>query len=292
MNTILLAVAAAAAPAHAAPPRAVFMLPMEEGIRMEWVIAAEGQDDPEAAGFRFAADEAGRPWFFDGARKRLVSPTEQRTVATREAFRDLVFASGDPIVCTDKALGALALPEAPAGKDAAAVAPMAVLAPLTQKECRLFEGGARALYVVERNAASGEDEVFLLRTGQGKPKTTKLLAAEFRVGAVAGDGETTFVAAKGLIFRLKPSGPERYYDAKKTITGLAYADGVGLFYATTDGVGFVHPDYQTEFVRSPGAEIVLRGRELLVRFGKSFAVAKIAGADLFKNARWASSKKP
>ena len=277
----------------AAEPRAVFALPLHPAISMEWVLKpldGKTQDSLSRHRFRLAIDGAGNPWFADGANRLLVNPLNDHSVLAPERFSDFVWMEGgDPVLCTKKTLGLLKVPSAPPNKqESLRTAPFFPALPLSHTDCRLFSGGSDALYVIEHDPAENKDEIMLLSGAKGAQAAEKLVAAAFHVEAVAGDGMTTFVGAKHWIYKLSSDSkePQRYFDAKNDVTGLAYSKETGLFYTTRSGVGFVDSKFQLEFIKSTDPEIVLRGTDLYIRLSKNFAVVKITGADRFKEARW------
>jgi len=123
--------------------------------------------------------------------------------------------------------------------------------PASAGQCYLFGGYALYLY------RKGGDILEVLR-------------AESEIGAVAGDGEFTFVAIDRSVYLMAPEQPLTLVcRAERPIRSLALGPSSVLFYATDDSVGIsTGPGHWVEFLQGRGGEIRVRG-ETLYLFSRS-----------------------
>ena len=244
---------------------------------------------------RLNVDSKGNPWFSDGPRRFLLSPKQDLLYRTMGRFQDLAFVDGkDMIACDRKYLVSPQLSEDRSKMEhGVPVMDFIAMMKLDHGDCRLFDAGPDKFYVVLRDGAKSRDEVTLVTVGDEKPRIRKFLrVAGPRLVAVAGDGDVTYYAEGKSIYEFKAGddAPTRYFEASAPVKSLAYSESAGLFYATTQNVGFVSATFQMTLISSPDPQIALRGSDLYVRLGKSLAVLKISGADQLKTLAWADKK--
>ncbi|MDJ0973097.1 MAG: hypothetical protein QNJ98_01380 [Planctomycetota bacterium] len=117
-------------------------------------------------------------------------------------------------------------------------------------------------YVFGGHTGDGEN-LYLYRKGGD---VLHLLRAEGEIGAVAGDGDFTFVAVGHSIYLLAPEAPWTFVArAQRPIRSLALGPDASLFYATATSVGVcVGPGRRFEFLRDRGGAIRIRGETLHV----------------------------
>ena len=272
----------------AEPPRkavsgVALALPKLAGVSARWALASAPADASAARSWRLAAGPDGRPWFFDAAAGLLLEGGSERAVALDRPIEDFAWMpGGDPVACTKEMLGFISFDEG-----ASATAQFVPLLPLAYGNCRLFPGGADTLYLIERDPAGGEEQLFALALKGGTPSVAKLLSTKSYIGAAAGEGGELFFSIGDRIFRVRPgaSEPELYFKARREITGLQYSSAAGLFFATPDGIGFAGPNFQLRFLVAPHPEFALAGGALLARPAGGFSVLAIDGADRFAETR-------
>lgn len=278
-------------------PHTAFALPVADGIKVSWVLKPlekDGVASKDEQKMRFDVDGRGKPWFGDGARRLLTSPMDDEAALSSTPFADFTFTSdGARVVCTDEYMGELKVPEKPRQERGVPVLQFWGRVKMSHAGCRLAPGGPGGVYVVWHNEKTGNDEVSVVKVEDGQMHAIKLFGIDTRIAAVAGDGDTTYVAAKNWIIRLPPDGgkDQLWFNAHRPVTGLAYSPEAGLFYATPDAVGFASPDFQTEMVKSPDPQIAIRGDKLYVRLGKTLGVVAISGIRKFQRFRWRETAK-
>jgi hypothetical protein len=92
----------------------------------------------------------------------------------------------------------------------------------------------------------------------------EVLRAESEIGAVAGDGDFTFVAIDRSVYLMAPEQPLTLVcRAGRPIRSLALGPSSALFYATDFGVGIsTGPGQCVEFLQGRGGDIRVRGETL------------------------------
>ncbi len=291
-----------AAPKQIGPvfPETVFTLPVIDGLKMDWVLAAldkqPGWKGKNTSDMRFTVDAKGDPWFGNGDTRLFMDPVRNLYFRVSEQYGDFVFLDGgDHLVCTDKYLGTPIFDKAhPKTDGGMPLLQLVKLVTLDKKGCRLFAGAGKTLYIVAHNDKTGQDEVSVLASGGGKPPAaSKILGAAGHITALAGDGKRTFFGIGNWVMELPAdrAKPIPYFNARKPVTGLAYSEKTGLFYATASYAGFASPKFQIKFITSPNPQIALRGDSLYVRLNRTMGVVRISGAARFRKLRW-NEKKP
>ena len=289
----------AAAPAQDAFfPGTVLMLPDIKEVGVNWVVKPPDKKVEaklQAGDFKFGVDSDGDPWFTNGDSRRLINPVKGYSILSSAEFNDVAFlGNGARIVGTDSYLGELE-PPGPDGRLESGLPVYNFIGEirLSRDGCRLYSGVADALYVLCHNRKTGQDEISVLKKRSGKEPAAKIFGTDFKVSAVAGDGDETYVAAGRMIIKLaqEESKPEIFFALKEDVTGLAYSRKAGLFYATPTSVGFVSQDFNMVIIKSPNPEIAMRGDKLYVRLARTFGVISVAGTGRFQDLRWSDAMK-
>ncbi len=266
-------------------PATELAIPWDRGVTVNWVLPA----DPEKRGkspdhFVFAVDGRGQPWFgFD--QDVLVNPVGKYFLSPDVRYEDFAWLdSGEAVLCTQTQLGTLVAAE-PANPDGPLPARFRPAVALPEKSWSLYPGRKQTLYLAGSDRWGRQGEVYLLNPQKESARMEKLFATEKAIGAVAGDGDTTYVAVDRLIIRLRAGGKREgvFAHPREDITGLDYSPEAGLFYATAKGIGFIGERGRYEFMKTPEPAIRLRGNSLYVLLGKTYGVIRIDGVSAFKN---------
>ena len=95
-----------------------------------------------------------------------------------------------------------------------------------------------------------------------------LLQAPAPITAVAGNREFTFLAIGEKIYLFSEGKPLLLaYATDSNVTSLAISPPAGIFFATTESVGYVsEPGRGFSFVQGKGAEVQVRGNSLFLFF--------------------------
>ncbi|MCK4537063.1 MAG: hypothetical protein KAT93_08620, partial [Desulfuromonadales bacterium] len=233
--------------------------------------------------FNFTVDASGQPWFAIpgqlGIKGLVLNPIKQYRFGLSHPFKGMVcLDNGAWLFHTDHDLGFISAPDTLPVEDGNAVVPFQPAVTLPLPDCRVYAGANSALYLVG-TADHGVQEVYLLQPealSQGQQRILrsfrKVFASEAPIGAVTGDGQTTFVALGRTIVRITHEGQtesDMLVHPSDTIKQLAYSPTAGLFYTTDQAVGFVGqhgawdflPLYWFSYFK---AQIALRGESLYV----------------------------
>ena len=283
----------AAASADPAKPMAVLVVPDVKGVKVEWVLHPPEEKEGAALSRKmrtFDIDKDGHPWFGDGPKRLLTDAAKNTALLTSIPFTDFMFLdNGGQLICTDKYVAMLNIGDKMwKQENGIPVFQLRSLVQLSHPGCRLFHGGPHAFYILVHNDETGEDDLTLVTSVPGKQaERIKILSSKPHITAVAGDGQDTYIAVKNWILSLAvgETKPKPYYLPLegKSVTGLAYASGGGLFYTTEVSVGIAADGYKAQLVKTESPQIVLRAGDLYVRMNRGFSVIKIGNAKLLKD---------
>lgn len=225
---------------------------------------------PSGDGCRLLLPPADAPWLACGGRF-LSGPEHGVLLSVERPFDDVAWLGGGEIFISAGGELSRVLPSAAGAM--AGVTPVRAVGRFAGERLKLFAAAGRGLYVLAR------DEVFLVRHEEGS-WIRRRVAVGAGVTAVAGDGEVTAVAMgrRVLLVRDGTAG-ELFAHPDSDVAALAYAPGLGLFYATAQGVGFIGDGLRLEFLRTPGAQIALRSDALFVMLAHGQGVLRIEGLD-------------
>jgi len=249
--------------------------------------------------FCFAVDASGKPWFAvpdQYNRKGIVfNPIRQYRFGLSHPFKGMVcLDNGALLFQTDHDLGFISSPETFPVEDGVAVVPFQPAITLPLPDSRIYSGANNALYIVN-TADNGNNEVYLLQpeaVSQGNQKIVrqfrKLFASEKPIGAVTGDGRTTFIALDRTIVQIQHEG-QTQADILVHPTGrirqLAYSPTAGLFYVTDNRVGLVGEHGTWDFLSLDRAQIAIRGDSLYICLSDTLGVLALDNiSDLAKYA--------
>ena len=265
-----------AAAARAASP--------SEGLSSRWLTPPIPVAEVRAAGWRevrFEVDGRGRPWVLHD-RSELVCPTEKASLRLVTEADGFAYAGNpSPLLSAGGYLGTVP-PVAMVRSDADGipVLPFKPVRRMPRPECSISSGAGGVLY-----ALCGGELFRLRRSGQGASKTRfePVLAAPEPVSAAAGDGREEFVALGAVVLRL--SGGKAvplFRHPSARIRDLAYAPGVGLFYATDDEAGFWDGARARALRKVAKPRVRVHDGALFVFSEEDFGVLRLEGLDSLK----------
>jgi hypothetical protein len=307
VSALLPALAAAALAAAPAAPRLLpdftIALPPAAATTVKVVVPPSAAPAAEVAGF---AAGPGAAWLLLDS-GLLLQATRGLRARPPVPVTDVARLEGGGLAAaTADALGfLLAEPADPAGPATGPGAPGRIafqpLAALPVEEARLTAAVGGGLYVHGLAPAGGQALYLLAPEGapDGGPRALRsfrrLLATTERIAAVAGDGETTYVATGKLVVRLRPGADraEPVLAAREPITSLALSARGLLFYATPSGAGVLAAGGPVEFVQAPGLLLRAHGDTLSLLLRGSLAVVEVTGLEpLRPAARPAENARP
>lgn len=271
-------------------PGTVVALPAECKVKVRWVCPPlDAKTVREAYWFNvaFAVDSTGRPWIGDGY-DDILNPTEQYRFVLSRPYEDMVcLENGVFLVATSSDLGFIVPPEKPkVNYDGIPMATFQPLAGLPFSKCRLFAGASNCVYLTGRNPETEQYEVYVLRRqklttdGMGVRAYEKVFSCKREINAVAGDGDTTFVAVDRLVMKVPREGNDPvkvHVSPSETITGLAYSPDTGLFCSTQDSISYIGTGGVLDIMAAPNPRIYLQKGSLYVLFRDTLGLIALDG---------------
>lgn len=275
-------------------PGAALTLPSGGKVKARWVcppLSRKAVEQSDWYNINFVVDANGRPWIGTGYAD-LINPTGGYKFVVHGGYDDTAcLDSGVFLIATGSDLGFVVPPEKP--KTDYNGVPMLNAQPISElpiPQCKLFAGVGSCLYLVGRNPSSKLCEVYLLRQEKmssgstGLREYVKVLSAESEIAAVTGDGSTTYVAIDRAILKSTGSGnslTKVFVHPTQYIRSLAYSPQIGLFYASSSGVGYIGAKTSMQIAAVDDPDICLRNGSLYVLLSRSLGVLALDGvADL------------
>jgi len=263
------------------------VLPAGCGVSYRWVVPPTTTEKPipkhTLNEIKFSVDASGNPWIGIDNRK-LMNPVREVAAAVSEPFQGMVHLdNGQLLLTTVRTLGFIA-PSAKVEFDAAGL-PLMVYQPICDLPAyysRIYRAAGNCVYLVAEDSRSRTSAIYVLRPESASAQDLKELRGYkkiFQTGdtinAVAGDGDNTFIAIGKTVFM------HTLADNKITavpvqpaeeVRDLVYQAGLGLYYTTASGVGFLGAKRAFRFIETSHPRIALHGQSLLVLFPRNLGV--------------------
>ena len=265
-------------------PNAALALPAGCSVKVRWVcppLYPEAVKGSTWYSLRYTVDSSGTPWL-GYQDDMIVNPVKQYRFRLSQHYTDLVcLDNGVFLVATGADLG-FAVPPAKLTVDSSNVPDglFQPIASLPAPGCRLYAGSGGCAYLVTPEKA-GHSDVFLLRPGKaGLRGYTRVFSAPGEVTAVAGDGNSTFVAMDGLIVKVAGSTGvvSRFHaEPRGSIWSMAYLPGTGLFFSTSGGVHYAGAKSRIQLMAAEEADVCVQKGSLYVLFSGSLGVLALDG---------------
>jgi len=280
---------AAQATGHELPKNSSLYLPAGGQAQASWAwIAGEA----ESRLGRFGIGPGGSVWYADD-KSMFFEPATGKRLKVNVRVSDFAFLNEELIVATSLGLGTLEKAPAGATGGAANVQPMrfklAFLLP--SPSLRVATGPDGTLYVARKDPRKGKTVVLAVRglrsltdLKDGTPDVDNLLELDRDVSALAGAGESVYVASGRLVVKATKGAKEVesvFLHPKEMITGFAYVPGAGLFYATASAVGYVSAGSGQEFLESSKPRIAAHNDALYVLLEQTKDILMIQGLEAF-----------
>jgi ankyrin repeat protein len=274
-----------------------FALPAGCQVKVRWVCPPLDPNQLEQAGWsgkyegqfrhQFAVDGSGMPWFAlcgdYQAKGQVLNPLKRYRFGLSHPFEGMVcLDNGALLFHTDHDLGFVGTSDMPVGQEVLPVLPFQPAVALPRPHSRVYAGANNAVYLVG-TADQGDQEVYLLQPealSQGGQKIVRSFRKIFttsseKIGAVTGDGQTTFIALGRTLARItldRQTPPDILLHPEEDIVALAYSPAAGLFYATDSAVGVVGENGAWDFLPFSWAQIAVRGESLYVCLSDTLGV--------------------
>ena len=249
-----------------------FELVLPKGVEAATILAPANA--PKAAALlktAFDVDPDGLPVFANGSTLQVFgSPNPLAKIGSRKIIDFAWMRDGSMLMTTKSHL---------AGFDGKNLE----LGPQTPTtDMRVRPAGMTTAYVFGGANAPVNHNVYLFsRDG----RVAKLATTPTPATAVAGDGETTYIAAGGNLIRLSRGAPAKVVlKTAEPILSLARAPQ-GLFYATAKSVGYLSADgVAHDFIHGDGAILRIRGSALYLLLGGGSHVVRLRPVGIFARA--------
>lgn len=263
------------------------VLPAGSGISYNWVVPPTTMEKPipkyTLNEIKFSVDASGNPWVGIDNRK-LLNPVREVAAAVSEPFQGLVHLdNGQMLLTTVRTLGFIA-PSAKVEFDAAGL-PLMVYQPICDLPAyysRIYRAAGNCVYLVAEDVRSKTSAIYVLRpetvSAQGQNELRsykKIFQTGDTINAVTGDGDNTFIAiGKTVLMHTLADNKITAVPAQPTeeVRDLAYKHGLGLFYSTASGVGFLGAKRAFRFIETSHPRIALHGQSLMVLFPRNLGV--------------------
>ena len=257
------------------------ILPADSKIAVRWVMPPMKKKSQTRHTLKFSVGPDNSPWI--GYNNRyLLNPLKQYFIELSNRYKDLVqLENGALFISTATEFGFIVK----SGK--AKKKPVSVLQPISLlpiPDCRMFKGVDNCIYFSGLNRTTSQYELYLLkpeniRIDALKIKTlrgyTKIFSSPKVINAVAGDGDTSYIAMGNTILCIS-SGNSTFeaifVHPNETITQLQYNKQSGLFYSTNDKIGYVGKNGNLEFFKGERHQISLVGNSLYIFSENDFGI--------------------
>lgn len=263
------------------------VLPVDSGITTRWVIPPVSLAKPlpkhTLNEIQFSVDAQGTAWIGLNGRM-LLNPEKQIAASLSEPYQKFIHMdNGAMLFSTVRMLGFMGVSAKPeVDPQGYPIIPFQPITELPLYYSRIYKGAGNCVYLVAEDAATRKTALYLLRPEvdrvSGKTELRnyrKIFESLESINAVAGDGDTTFIALGKLVVALNqadnkivplPAQPD------EEVKELAYKQGTGLFYAGASGVGFLGSKRAFRFLETSNARIAVSGLNLYVLFPRNLSV--------------------
>lgn len=146
---------------------------------------------------------------------------------------------------------------------------------LPAQRCALATNGKNAIFVYGYDQAAQAYAVFELL--KGFAGWQKVFVSREKIGAVYIDGKTLYIAAGRTVYKMRlgeKGASVVFVHPLDFITGIVYAPGAGLFYATHKGIGVVD-GAGIEFIKCNEAQIEIKNKMLYIFMPESLGVMRL-----------------
>ncbi len=270
------------------------VLPSGSGISWRWVVPPTTMARPipkhTVSELKFSVDPAGQP-FIGVDKRQILNPAKQLAAVVSEPFQGFTHLdNGLMLLTTVRTLGFIAASNKEEFDGSGLpVLPYQPICDLPSYYSRVYRAAGNAVYLVSEDAAAGKTAIYLLQPEAavpGKPAELrgyrKIFESGEAISAVAGDDKAVFIAMGKMVLMLTlhdhnlvtlPVQPD------EEVRELTYQKGIGLFYATASGVGFLGSKRAFRLIETSHPRIVLRGSSLYVLFPRNLGVMAFDNID-------------
>lgn len=263
------------------------VLPVDSGITTRWVVPPVNLAKPllkhTLNEIQFSVDAQGTPWTGINGRL-LINPVKQIVTSLSEPYQKFLHLdNGALLFSTVRMLGFMGVSAKPEfDKQGYPILPFQPISELPAYYSRIYKGAGNCVYLVAEDAVSQKTALYLLRPEidrvSGKTELRnyrKIFESREPITAVAGDGDTTFMALGKLVVVLNQTDNKLLpvpVQPDEEVRELAYKQGTGLFYAGASGIGFLGAKRAFRFLETSNARIAVHEQSLYVLFPRTLGV--------------------
>lgn len=152
--------------------------------------------------------------------------------------------------------------------------------PFPHKNMYIEKAGENGVYLHGFNPINEKYELFFIDNREHL--FSKVLSDTISINAVVGTGDISMVAMDSIIYILAEGEMQAVFNAKKIITSLADSE-TGIFFATSDNVGYFDNQYNSIIFHNTGAAKLLTQKDTLYMLETNGRFSFITQIDNFKN---------
>lgn len=263
----------------ALPKGLIIVLPKAGAVQAEWVAPPLAEAQVQKAGFsgqKFRMDRQKAVWMAHN-QKVLTNLASGMTFSLARQLNDFIWLDdGALFIASENSIGII--PPLKKGQIVQKGVPQVPYQPicgLPAQHCSLASDGKDAIFVYGYDQATQTYAVFELL--KGFAGWQKVFVSNEKIAAVCVDGKTLYIAAGRMVYKMRLEEKEAsvvFVHPLDFITGIAYAPGTGLFYATYYGIGVVNGP-GIEFIKCKGAQIEIKDKMLYVFMPESLGVMRL-----------------
>lgn len=271
----------------------MLVLPANSGITTRWIVPPANLEKPipkhTLNEIQFSIDSQGSPWIGLNGRQ-LLNPVKQVAASLSEPYQRFVHMdSGMMMFSTVRMLGFMGIAANPElDAQGYPIIPFQPMFDLPSYYTRIYRAAGNCVYLVSEDIRTQKTILFVLHpetdsagkiTGPGGYQ--KIFESAEPITSVAGNGTMTFMAMGKLIVLLDQTSNVLRVPVQQDeeVKELAFSQGVGLFYATASGVGFVGEKRAFKFLETSNPRIAVKGQSLYVLFPRHLGVMAFDNID-------------
>jgi len=261
------------------PKELIIVLPKDGAAQAEWVAPPLAEAQVRKAGFsgqKFRLDWQKAVWMAYN-QKVLTNLASGVTFSLARKLNDFIWLDdGALFIVSENSIGFIPpLKKGQIVEKGVPEVPYQPIFDLPAQRCSLASDGKDTIFVYGYDQAAQAYAVFELL--KGFAGWQKVFVSSEKIGAVCVDGKALYIAAGRIVYKMQMGKKEAsvvFAHPLDLITGIAYAPGAGLFYATYNGIGVVNGP-GIEFIKCKGAQIEIKDKILYIFMPESLGVMRL-----------------
>lgn len=263
------------------PPGVTLILPKNSTIKAEWFVPSSSMEVKRKDELIFDIDLKGEPWIGIGG-TYLFNPLKRTILSVSSPIKDFAFLeTGEFVIATAEALGYL-LPS----KSSSKLEFLPILK-IPSGFPKLFPGKGPTLYLSIWKEKDKVTEVYRLKEEKGKPFAEKFLTIKNRVNDICEEQSGIYIAIEKGIFKIaldERTPIQPVFRHKEEVREIECTSKRGIFYLTTNRIGYLDSQRSFDFGYVPNAKIKVKGDNLFIFFTKTMGVIRVKSVESFSEA--------